>query len=59
MENDMEAMANVNVESIEAVILAAGMTCYAAECDVIVMKRTPKVSEPLIPASEVVPPFSD
>jgi hypothetical protein len=55
----MEAMANVNADSIDAVILAAGMTCFAADCDVIVMKRTPKVSEPLIPASEVVPPFSD
>ena len=55
----MEAMTNMNTESMDAVILAAGMTCFAEDCDVIVMKRTPKVSEPLVAASEVVPPFSD
>jgi len=35
------------------------MTCYAADCDVIVMHRSaPRVVEPFVPVSAVVPPFS-
>jgi len=57
----MEATAaNVsNPITLEAIVAAAGMTSYAADCDVVVMKRgAPRVAEPFVPASEVVPPFS-
>ena len=53
----MHGMSTQNSAPIEALILAAGMTCYAEDCDVIVMRRAPHVVEPLVPASEVVPPF--
>jgi len=53
----MNAMTNPIAPSIDAVIAAAGMTSFAAECDVIVLKRTPHVAKPFEPASEVVPPF--
>ena len=53
----MHGMSTLNSAPIEAVILAAGMTCYAEECDVIVVRRTPQVFEPLVAATENVPPF--
>ena len=53
----MYGMSTQNSAPIEAVILAAGMTCYAEECDVIVVRRTPPLAEPLLVATEVVPPF--
>ena len=53
----MEAMTIPNAPSIDAVIAAAGMTCFAEDCDVIVVRRTPRITEVLVPAAEVVPPF--
>jgi hypothetical protein len=53
----MEAMTNPNTPSIEALIAAAGMTCFAEDCDVIVVRRSPRITEVLVPAAEVVPPF--
>ncbi len=51
--------ANTAATSIDAVILAAGMTCFAAECDVIVMKRSPRAAaEPFVAVSAVSPPFA-
>ena len=47
-----------NPASIEALIAAAGMTCYAEECDTIIVRRAPRVVDPFVPASEVVPPFA-
>ena len=44
--------------SLEELILAAGMTSYAADCDVVVIRRTPRVAEPVQPVSEVTPPFA-
>ena len=53
----MHGMNTQNPTPIDAVIFAAGMTCYAEDCDVIVIRRTRHVLEPLVPATEVVPPF--
>ena len=55
----MEAMTNAFVPSMDELIAAAGMTCFAEDCDVVVMKRSPRVIEPFKPASAVAPPFSD
>ena len=53
----MYGMSTRNSAPIEAVLFAAGMTCYAEECDVIVVRRARHASEPLVVATEVVPPF--
>jgi hypothetical protein len=54
----MYGMSTQNSAPIEAVILAAGMTCYAEECDVIVVRRAPPHPlDPLVTATENVPPF--
>jgi len=53
----MHGMNTPNNAPIEALILAAGMTCYAEDCDVILVRRAPQITEPLVPATEVVPPF--
>ena len=44
--------------AIEALIAAAGMSSYAAECDIIVVKRTPRVRVPMVIEQEVTPPFA-
>ncbi len=53
----MDAMTPMDL--MDALIAAAGMTCFAEECDVIVIRRTaPRIAEEFVPASEVVPPFA-
>jgi hypothetical protein len=56
--SNMQAMTNPSTVPIEAVILAAGMTCYADECDVVVMKRPPRVIAYPEPAVEITPPLA-
>jgi hypothetical protein len=46
-----------NSPPIEALIAAAGMTCYAPDCDTIVIRRAPHLPPAFEPAIEVVPPF--
>ena len=53
----MEAMTNPTTPPIDALIAAAGMTCFAEDCDVIVIRRAPAVLTAFEPAVEVVPPF--
>ena len=53
----MEAMTTPNTPPIDALIAAAGMTCFAEDCDVIVIRRAPPASLVFEPAVEVVPPF--
>ena len=53
----MQAMTTPNTPPIDALIAAAGMTCFAEDCDVIVIRRAPHVSTLFEPAVEVVPPF--
>ena len=55
----MEAMTQTTKASIEALISAAGMTCYAEDCDVVVIRRAaPRIPEKFEPASAVSPPFA-
>lgn len=56
-DGSMEAMTTPTTPPIDALIAAAGMTCFAEECDVIVIRRSPPVLTTFEPAVEVVPPF--
>ena len=54
----MQAMTTPSTPPIDALIAAAGMTCFAEDCDVIVIRRAPpNTSFKFEPAVEVVPPF--
>jgi hypothetical protein len=44
--------------AIEALIAAAGMTCFAEDCDIVVLKRLPRIAVPLLIEPEVTPPFA-
>ena len=55
----MEAMTSTTAVNLDAIIHAAGMTCFAEDCDLIVMRPSAaRVVHPFVAASEVSPPFA-